>query len=95
MLHFILQTSLITKNYSTFARYLTVHLSYDILKIYEKEGYKVQMTFQLFQYTIPPGDSLFFLAQRFNTTVDAIMSVNPGLNPYNLLIGQVILIPMR
>lgn len=55
----------------------------------------MQMTFQLFPYTIQPGDSLFFLAQRFNTTVDTIMSVNPGLNPYNLLIGQVILIPMR
>ena len=44
-------------------------------------------------YTILPGDSLLALARRFNTTVPAILNVNPGLEPTNLIIGQQICIP--
>lgn len=44
-------------------------------------------------YTIRSGDTLFLLAQRFNTTVDAIMRANPGINPNALRIGQIICIP--
>lgn len=33
------------------------------------------------------------LAMRYNTTVEAILRANPGLNPDNLQIGQVICIP--
>ncbi len=46
-----------------------------------------------FAYTIRPGDTLFLLAQRFNTTVAAIQRLNPGIDPNNLQIGQVICIP--
>ncbi|MDI3316134.1 MAG: LysM domain-containing protein [Bacillota bacterium] len=46
-----------------------------------------------FPYTIRPGDTLFLLAQRFGTTVAAILALNPGINPYNLQVGQVICIP--
>ncbi|MGE5527551.1 MAG: LysM peptidoglycan-binding domain-containing protein [Patescibacteria group bacterium] len=45
-------------------------------------------------YTIRPGDSLFTLAQRFGTSVMAIMSANPGLDPQNLQLGQEICIPV-
>lgn len=46
-----------------------------------------------FSYTIRPGDTLFILAQRFNTTVAAIQNINPGIDPNNLRIGQMICIP--
>lgn len=46
-----------------------------------------------FQYTIVAGDTFFNLARRFNTTVDAIMAANPGVDPNRLMIGQVICIP--
>ncbi|MBU5425249.1 LysM peptidoglycan-binding domain-containing protein [Tissierella pigra] len=47
-----------------------------------------------FAYTIKSGDTLYNLAITYNTTVEAIMAINPGINPNNLQIGQVICIPM-
>ena len=44
-------------------------------------------------YQIKAGDTLFFIAQNFNTTVENILSVNPGLVPERLTIGQIICIP--
>ncbi|MEY8415468.1 LysM peptidoglycan-binding domain-containing protein, partial [Tissierella praeacuta] len=46
-----------------------------------------------FAYTIKAGDTIYSIAMTYNTTVDAILAVNPGLNPNNLQIGQVICIP--
>lgn len=45
-----------------------------------------------FEYTVQAGDTLWLLAQRFGTTVEAIMSLN-GLTSSNLYIGQVLRIP--
>lgn len=45
-------------------------------------------------YSIRPGDTFFELARRFGTTVNAIAAANPGVNPNNLQIGQVICIPV-
>lgn len=42
------------------------------------------------QYTIRPYDTIWMLAQIFNTTVDSIMELNPGIEPRNLFVGQVI-----
>lgn len=47
-----------------------------------------------FAYTIRAGDTLYMLAIRYNTTVEAIIRLNPGIDPNNLQIGQVICIPM-
>ena len=44
-------------------------------------------------YTIRSGDTLSSLAGRFNTTVDAIIRVNPGIVPTNLQVGQQVCIP--
>lgn len=44
------------------------------------------------QYTVRPGDSLWLIAQKYNTTVNAIKSMN-GLTSDMLSIGQVLRIP--
>ena len=48
----------------------------------------------VFQYTIRPGDTVYKLAAMFQTPMNAILSANPGLYPYDLLIGQTIWIPV-
>ena len=47
-----------------------------------------------FAHTIRFHETLWQIAQRYNMNVNAILAVNPGLNPYNLRIGQIVCIPM-
>ena len=44
------------------------------------------------RYTIRPYDTIWMLAQIFNTTVDSMLELNPGIEPRNLMIGQVVTI---
>ena len=45
-------------------------------------------------YTVVAGDSLFTIAQKFNTTVDAIVRANPQItDPSKISVGQKICIP--
>lgn len=37
---------------------------------------------------IQAGDTLFKIARRFHTTVEAILELNPGIEPNNLKVGQ-------
>lgn len=46
-------------------------------------------------HTIRPGDTLYNLALMYGTTVQEIMDTNPGLNPYDLRVGQQIYIYPR
>lgn len=46
------------------------------------------------EYTIKAGDTLGGLTTQFNTTLEAIMGLNPGLNPSALQLGQVVRIPL-
>lgn len=48
-----------------------------------------------FEYTIKSGDTLYKLAQTYNTTVEDLMRLNPGIDPYNLQIGHKICIPEK
>lgn len=49
-----------------------------------------QCPMETFLYTIRPGDTLWLIAQRNNTTVHAITAANPGIDPGALFAGQVI-----
>lgn len=44
-------------------------------------------------YTVRAGDTLYLIANRFNTTAQAIIAANVGIVPERLFIGQVICVP--
>lgn len=44
-------------------------------------------------YTVRPGDSVYIIARNFKTTMNSIIVANPGLQIYNLRIGQRITVP--
>lgn len=44
-------------------------------------------------YYIQPGDTLWEIARKYYTTVQRIVTANPGINPYQLRIGQKIIVP--
>lgn len=48
---------------------------------------------EAFPYIIQPGDSLWDLAGRYDTSIETIIAINPGVSPHNLFIGQVICVP--
>lgn len=48
----------------------------------------------IIQYTIQSGDTLYFISRRFGTSIQAILNLNPGLNPLALRVGQIIRIPV-
>ena len=60
-----------------------------VLKIPNKSGVNPD---NMFMYTVKPGDSLYSIARKYNTTVADIMNLN-YLKGYNLSIGQVLRIP--
>ncbi len=44
-------------------------------------------------YTVQPGDTFIEIARRFGYTLDALISINLGVNPNNLRVGQEICLP--
>ncbi|MGF7057979.1 M14 family metallopeptidase [Brassicibacter mesophilus] len=44
-------------------------------------------------YTIRTGDTLYNIARRYYTTVNAIIVANPGIAPNNLVVGTRIVVP--
>lgn len=44
-------------------------------------------------YTVQTGDTLFLIAQRFGTTVEALIQVNNITNPDVIFVGQILTIP--
>ncbi|MBF8982345.1 LysM peptidoglycan-binding domain-containing protein [Lutibacter sp. B2] len=45
------------------------------------------------QYSIKPGDTLYKIALNHNTNLQRLILLNPFVNPYNLMIGQIICVP--
>ena len=48
-----------------------------------------------FEYMVQAGDTLWLLAKRFRTTVQAIRSANPAIYGDRLYVGQTICIPQK
>lgn len=44
-------------------------------------------------YTIKPGDTIFNLSNKFNSTINRILFANPGIVPNSLSVGSKIIIP--
>jgi len=47
------------------------------------------------RYIIKPGDTFSKLSQKYGLSVATIRSLNPGVDPNNLQIGQIICLPVR
>lgn len=47
------------------------------------------------RYVIKAGDTFSKLAKKYGMTVSAIIRMNPGVDPLNLQVGQVICLPAR
>ena len=62
---------------------------FQVLKIPTKTGTNPN---NMFMYTVKKGDSLYSIARKYNTTVDAIKNLN-NLKTTSLSIGQVLRIP--
>ncbi|MCK4258012.1 MAG: LysM peptidoglycan-binding domain-containing protein [Halanaerobiales bacterium] len=48
-----------------------------------------------FYYTIEQGDSLYSIATKYGLSVNELLPFNPGIDPTNLYIGQIICIPKK
>ena len=44
-------------------------------------------------YIIQPGDTFYKISQKYYTTVNAIVTANPNIDPINLQVGQEIIVP--
>ncbi|MFT9494489.1 peptidase G2 autoproteolytic cleavage domain-containing protein [Anaerosolibacter sp.] len=46
-------------------------------------------------YSIKPRDTLYIIARKHDISLNEIIDVNPGINPYMLMVGQQICIPFK
>lgn len=44
-------------------------------------------------YTVRPGDTIYSIARAYYTTVNAIVTANPGINPDRINVGQRLTVP--
>uniref|UniRef100_UPI0028A11338 LysM peptidoglycan-binding domain-containing protein n=1 Tax=Caproiciproducens sp. TaxID=1954376 RepID=UPI0028A11338 len=48
----------------------------------------------MFEYIVQLGDNLYRIADMFDVSVQSILEANPGLSPYDIYPGLIILIPI-
>jgi beta-N-acetylhexosaminidase len=58
-------------------------------------GFNRQCLGNHYTYVIQPGDTLYKIGYRFGVNVSSIIASNPGVDPYNLRIGQILCIPLE
>jgi LysM repeat protein len=46
-------------------------------------------------YTVQPGDTLYLIARDLGVSLDALLRLNPTLDPYNLRVGAMICVPLE
>lgn len=46
-------------------------------------------------YAVKPGDTYYSIARRFGTTIEALTSANPGVDPNSLRVAQLLCVPRR
>lgn len=46
------------------------------------------------KHTVKAGDTLYLIAKMHNIKLDALMRANPDIDPYNLLVGTELCIPV-
>jgi len=44
-------------------------------------------------YTIRPGDTLYNISRRYYTTLNAVLTANPGIDPLRPRVGQTVIVP--
>ena len=48
-----------------------------------------------FSYTIQNGDTIYYIANKFSTSINSILTANPSIIPESLRVGQNIYIPFQ
>ncbi|QUL98763.1 MAG: LysM peptidoglycan-binding domain-containing protein [Candidatus Fermentithermobacillus carboniphilus] len=46
-------------------------------------------------WVVAPGDTLYSIAREYGTTLEDLIAVNPGIDPFNLQIGMSICLPEK
>lgn len=59
----------------------------------EEEGRPAEDLKGYVRYVVKEGDTFFKIAGEYQTTAEAVMRANPGVNPWNLQVGEVINVP--
>ena len=44
-------------------------------------------------HTVAAGDTLYLIAKKHGIRLDSLMHANPDIDPYNMLIGTILIIP--
>lgn len=83
---------LLYKNYSNINISMSLNKITHILCI--EKGGKYMITLE-FTYVVQPGDTLFLIAKKYNTSVNAIIMRNNIVNPSLIYPGQILIIPVQ